>query len=279
MSKATKGLIVLLIPFALGFLLGFLARGCSGSKEPESEAAEASPAEITVENITEVEDTTECDNEEPQAREVFYYAPRISYGKTFCDVNDLHLQAADSLGLDIIPENRSDIPSIEVLIPIRTCELYVVDSLRYSMPYLTEGAKIELDSIASAFRDSLLKKDLVEYKPIVTSALRTEEDVNRLRRSGNPNASDNSAHCYGTTFDISWSRYFREDESELMMRPYELTKVLAEVLRDQRNAGRCLVKYEKKECCFHITSLCQPPQPSQEDLPRRRSRNKRECRN
>ena len=82
----------------------------------------------------------------------------------------------------------------------------------------------------------------------------TEEDVKKLQRSGNPNASDNSAHCYGTTFDITYTRYWREDENEVFMQPYELTKVLAEVLRDRKEAGKCLVKYERKEHCFHITS-------------------------
>ena len=217
MTKATKGLIILLIPFALGFLLGFLARGCSAGTEPEA-LPEMEPDSQTTgflvnDDSIEPADTTGTDNEEPQAREVFYYAPRMSYSRTFCDVNDLHLQAADSLGLDKIPENRSDIPAITDLSRIQSCDLYIVDTLRYSMPYLTEGGKMALEAIASAFRDSLLKKELVEYKPIVTSVLRTEEDVNRLRRSGNPNASDNSAHCYGTTFDISWSRYFREDQS------------------------------------------------------------------
>ena len=38
------------------------------------------------------------------------------------------------------------------------------------------------------------------------------------------------------------------------MQPFELTKVLGEVLLDEKNAARCLVKYEKKEHCFHITS-------------------------
>lgn len=38
------------------------------------------------------------------------------------------------------------------------------------------------------------------------------------------------------------------------MQPYELTKVLGEVLRERKKAGKCLVKYERKEHCFHITS-------------------------
>ena len=66
--------------------------------------------------------------------------------------------------------------------------------------------------------------------------------MTRLRKSGNPNASDNSSHCYGTTFDISHSRYSREVETDEFMQPYELTKVLAEVLRDERN-GRWLLWY------------------------------------
>ena len=89
---------------------------------------------------------------------------------------------------------------------------------------------------------------------VVSSLLRTEEDVSRLRRSGNPNASDNSAHCYGTTFDITYTRYWRDEETNEFMQPFELTKVLGEVLQERKAAGKCLVKYEKREHCFHITS-------------------------
>ncbi|MBP9992118.1 MAG: hypothetical protein KBS73_01585 [Bacteroidales bacterium] len=38
-----------------------------------------------------------------------------------------------------------------------------------------------------------------------------------------------------------------------LLQPFELTKVLGEVLRDRRNAGKIPVKYERKEHCFHIT--------------------------
>ena len=139
---------------------------------------------------------------------------------------------------------------------IEDSDYLMVDEMRYSVPYLTANAARELNHIAKAFNDSLVRKKFPVYKLVVTSVLRTEEDVTRLRKSGNPNASDNSSHCYGTTFDISHSRYFREEETDEFMQPYELTKVLAEVLRDEKNAGRILVKYEKKEHCFHITS-CQ----------------------
>ena len=46
----------------------------------------------------------------------------------------------------------------------------------------------------------------------MTSVLRTQDDVKRLRRR-NGNASANSAHFYGTTFDVSWKRFQKiEDE-------------------------------------------------------------------
>ena len=45
-----------------------------------------------------------------------------------------------------------------------------------------------------------------------------------------------------------------DDACESFMQPYELTKVLGEVLLDRKKAGKCLVKYEKKEHCFHITA-------------------------
>ena len=92
---------------------------------------------------------------------------------------------------------------------------------------------------------------------IVTSVLRTEKDVKRLRRR-NTNASSNSTHAYGTTFDISWKRFQKvEDEDGRPMQDVgadTLKLVLAEVLRDLRRADRCYVKYEIKQACFHITT-------------------------
>ena len=152
-------------------------------------------------------------------------------------------------------EKRDDLDPAR-LVKVENTDYLEIDELRHSVPYLTPGAARELNRIAKAFHDSLARKQFPIYKLVCTSILRTEEDVDRLRRSGNPNASDNSSHCYGTTFDISHSRYFRETETDEFMQPYELTKVLAEVLRDEKQAGRVLVKYERKEHCFHITA-CQ----------------------
>lgn len=263
MNRRQKALTVLAIPFVLGFLVGFLVGG--GCSRKDGGDVRNEPAEDVAEvpgTMQEIEDESPAASAgddvdamgESTAREVIYYAPRMSYSKIFADLNDRHLEVAKRTGLKQIPRTREDVGDGLGLVRISDSDCYVVDDLRYSVPYLTKGAARELDNIARAFRDSLRSKNLLDYKLIVSSILRTEEDVAKLRRSGNPNASDNSAHCYGTTFDITYTRYYSEDESEAFMQPYELTKVLGEVLRDERDAGRCIVKYERKEHCFHITS-------------------------
>lgn len=261
MNKSTKGLIILLTPFVLGFLLGFILGGGFGHKDKQKEeeisveqiiAETAEPETTAAEADIELED--ESDGEDG-AREVIYYGPRLAYSRLFADLNEKHIELAKRVGLSAIPQTRSDVEHMKKdLVKIEDNEYYIVDELRYSMPYLTPGAAEELMTIAKAFSDSLERKQLLDYKLIVSSVLRTEEDVTRLRKSGNPNASNNSAHCYGTTFDITYVRYHSDDETEAFMQPYELTKVLGEVLRDQKNATRCLVKYERSEHCFHITS-------------------------
>ena len=258
MKKSHKGLIVLAVPFLLGFLAGFLAGGGCSGKEGTG-IVEETPAETLAPVAEECKeesgpfDDVDGLGEKPERKEIIYYRDRLPYAKLFADLNDAHLRVARQLGLSEIPKTREDF-SHRGLVKIEENEYLVVDDLQYSIPYLTEGAAEELQRIAKAFSDSLEAKNLLDYKLIVSSLLRTEEDVDRLRRSGNPNASDNSAHCYGTTFDITYTRYYSEDESEAFMQPFELTKVLGEVLLDEKNAARCLVKYEKQEHCFHITS-------------------------
>ena len=156
--------------------------------------------------------------------------------------------------LDLTAQDIDDILKLALYeFPISELGIYLpswLDALDGDSP-LRSGI---LGAIAEAFCDSLRAKDLLDYKLVVSSLLRTEEDVSRLRRSGNPNASDNSAHCYGTTFDITYTRYWRDEETNEFMQPFELTKVLGEVLQERKAAGKCLVKYEKREHCFHITS-------------------------
>ena len=252
MNKRQKALLILLTPFLLGFLLGFLVGGGCSRKEkaPKKEKTTA----VTDSLSTDLPSEDDVDGTgESSAREIIYYTKLMSYGQVFNDVNDVHVEKAKAVGLRKIPDKRDDIDFTR-LVKVEDSDYLVIDDLRYSVPYLTKAAAAELDRISRAFHDSLTRKQFPVYKLVCSSILRTEEDVARLKKSGNPNASDNSSHCYGTTFDITYTRYWRDEETDEFMQPYELTKVLAEVLRDEKDAGRILVKYERKEHCFHITS-------------------------
>lgn len=181
----------------------------------------------------------------------------VSYKRSFPDLNDKHLEVAKAVGIRPL-EDREEAESMkEKLTHITDNEFYVVDSLTHSIPYLVPRASALLDTIGSNFLDSLAAKGLNPNQVIVTSVLRTQSDVKRLRRR-NGNASANSAHCFGATFDVSRKRFKKvEDEDG---RPLQdvgsdtLKLVLSEVLRDLRQAEKCYIKYELKQGCFHITA-------------------------
>ncbi len=256
LSNQTKGLLILLTPFVLGFLLGLaVGGGCSGDDghhemqdEVEEEFLEE-PAATTSETVQEKE-------EKPAQKEIIYYKKRMKYASIFNDLNEEHLFVARKVGIREPLQNSAEASNKAGLVRIKSNRLYTIYSLSHSSPYLTRGAADELNAIATAFRDSLSSKGLLNYRLVVSSVLRSQEDVKNLRKSGNPNASANSAHCYGTTFDITYTMYDRDNDEQCteFMQPFELTKVLGEVLLDRRKAGKCLVKYERKEHCFHITS-------------------------
>lgn len=181
----------------------------------------------------------------------------ISYKRSFNDLNDVQLATAKKIGIRPIA-TREEAEHIKGrLLEIQACERYGLDSLTHSIPFLIPQAVALLDTIGVNFLDSLEAKGLNPNRVIVTSVTRTRQDVKRLRQR-NTNASENSCHFYGTTFDLSWRRF--EKVEDLDGRPMQdvsadtLKLVLSEVLRDLRKAERCYVKYELKQGCFHITA-------------------------
>ena len=162
-------------------------------------------------------------------------------GRTFGDLNSKQLAVAQTIGIAPIASRKQAEEMTEKLTLIDDNERYSVDSLTHSIPYLIPGAAALLDTIGQNFLDSLDSKGLNPNKIIVTSVLRTQHDVKRLRRR-NTNASANSTHAYGTTFDISWKRFDKVEDPD--GRPMQdvgadtLKLVLAEVLRDLKQAAR-----------------------------------------
>lgn len=178
--------------------------------------------------------------------------PYRNYPRIFNDLNDTQLVAARANGTP----RPLTIEEIEVgmygLQRIATNKLYKVDSLTHSAPYLVPKAKALLDDLGDAFQDSLYNRGYDRrHRFIVTSVYRTQDHIRRLRRSGNVNASQNSCHQYGTTIDITYVRFDKPEEH--CANDPKLLQLLMQTVYDMHQAGRCYVKYERKQSCLHIT--------------------------
>lgn len=177
------------------------------------------------------------------------------YSRTFSDQQDVQYVSAKQWGVSPVINREDAEHRKSELVFIGSNPYFHVDKLRNSIPYLVPRASLLLQDIGSSFFDSLQIKDIPLHKLIVTSVTRTQEDVEKLR-SHNSNATENSCHLYGTTFDVCYNRYQTvkaPGENRRDVRNDTLKYVLAEVLRDMRVTGRCHVKYEVKQGCFHIT--------------------------
>ena len=181
----------------------------------------------------------------------------ISYKRSFGDLNDTHMAVAKKIGVKPLKDREAAERLGGKVVEIKSGDLYQIDSLTHSIPYLIPKASALLDSIGANFLDSLESKGLNPNQVIVTSVLRTQDDVKRLRRV-NINSSPNSVHMYGTTFDISYKRFHKVEDPDGRpmqdVRADTLKLVLSEVLRDLKKKDMCYIKYELKQACFHITA-------------------------
>lgn len=177
------------------------------------------------------------------------------FGNTFPDQNDVQLLAANKYGVQPVQDRLEAEASKGELVYVGSNPYFYVDKLNNSIPYLVPRASVLLQDIGRAYFDSLQIKGIPLHKIIVTSILRTKNDVEKLR-THNGNATQNSCHLYGTTFDVCYNRYKAvqtKKEPRRQVQNDTLKWVLSEVLRDMRERNRCLIKYEVHQGCFHIT--------------------------
>ena len=238
-------------------------------------ANEASDGKLTTDETPNVTDETKREDinlEKPQrwtgklsttrffnpdgsvAKHRIYSVPH--FGNTFPDQNDVQLEAAKKHGVKPV-HNREDAEHRKKeLVYVGSNPYFYVDRLNNSIPYLVPRASVLLQDIGRSFFDSLQVKGIPLHKIIVTSVLRTKADVEKLR-SKNGNATHNSCHLYGTTFEVCYNRYKTVEDPDgprrRQVRNDTLKWVLSEVLNDVRKQNKCLVKYEVKQGCFHIT--------------------------
>ncbi len=174
------------------------------------------------------------------------------YERYFNDLQDKQKEAALKNGFapfesrSAIEANYQKLYDEGMLVHIKSNPKYIVRDLTHSSPYVVPKVAKLLDDIAVAF----IRKTQSRSRFMVTSVLRTEEDIKKLQRV-NKNASSASCHCNGTTIDISYARFEQDEERPRNL--YELRLALAQVLHELRAEGRCYVKIERKQLCYHIT--------------------------
>lgn len=179
-----------------------------------------------------------------------------NYSKAFPDLNDVQLEVANKYGVKPVADRKEAENRKTELVYMASSPYYHVDKLNNSVPYLVPRAAVLLNDIGRNFFDSLQIKGIPLHKFIVTSVLRSEADVKKLR-GHNGNASENSCHRFGTTFDIAYNRYKTveapDGPARRQVRNDTLKWVMSEVLNDLRQNNRCYIKYEVRQGCFHVT--------------------------
>lgn len=175
------------------------------------------------------------------------------------DLNAVHLKHARAVGISPLKgkdagDQAAQLAAKGKLVAVSDNKYYVVNHLTHSYPYLVPEAARVLELIGKRFREKLEEKDMEPYYFRVTSLLRTGESQRRLRGS-NGNATNQSAHLYGTTFDITYKNLVRKN---LLGRRKTVTdaaalRLLSETIGELRKEKRLVVVTEKREACFHIT--------------------------
>lgn len=221
--------------------------------------------ETVVGELKEPTATTPQDGEKneikKELKQPYYTKPIRSWSdKEFSDLNDVQLPSARKNGLKhrVLSRDEAELlVSQGGLVFSGASPLFCVDdNVKHSIPYLVPKAHRLLNRVAINFVDSLQAKNIPLCKLIVTSLLRTDEDVQKLKRV-NVNAVTQSCHGYATTFDITYNRFEEldgNDQNDIYAKYGVLLKrALGEVLRDLRYEGRCYVKHERQQGCFHVT--------------------------
>lgn len=169
---------------------------------------------------------------------------RPNFHKDFNHLNDVHLEAARKLGIKPVNSREELEMYQDKLVELHETRYYKVDKLTQSVPFLVPKAADFLTEVGRLMQ----QYNGTHSRFIITSVLRTTSDVKRLRR-GNSNASENSAHRFATTIDITYNRF------DVQGKTWEgkLKEDLARALYDLQQKGYCYVKYEVKQACFHIT--------------------------
>lgn len=199
----------------------------------------------------------------PEAKGIDYvsvsYLSNVEMRALKTNLNDKHIIEAHKSGLKkpladkkTFLANEEEICKKADLEKIKTNKLYGVSRLTYSLPYVNEKTAEFLELLGERMKDSFEEKGITHYRYMLTSVLRTQKDQ-RLLQKVNANATPKETpHYFGTTFDISQTRFLMGNTKESVY-SYRLRNILARELIRLQEEGKCYVILENREKCFHVT--------------------------
>lgn len=194
----------------------------------------------------------------------------IEPANVIADKNEIQLLHAQTNGLKKPFLSNEDFDSTYQrlvdkyeLVELKDCRLYRLKSLKHSHPYLIPEAVSMLDEIAIRFQEKLKEKKIGHYAFLLTSILRTVETQQKLSKR-NGNATENTAHYYGTTVDISYKDFYNLDNDSIEPK-WEVIQELMKTLLEMRKECKLLAVKERKQSCFHITVVCCKPAARKEE--------------
>lgn len=187
------------------------------------------------------------------------YLTKIEMRALKTNLNDVHIIEAHKSALEKPLKDKKTFYADEESIckkadleKIATNKFYGVSHLTYSLPYVTDKSADFLDLLGERMKKSFEEKGVRYYRFMLTSVLRTEKDQ-RLLQKVNTNATPKeTSHYFGTTFDISQTRFLMENSNEAKY-SYRLRNILARELIRLQEEGKCYAIIESREKCFHVT--------------------------
>lgn len=194
---------------------------------------------------------SDCDHEK-------YATAPIKPSNRLNDLNDIHLLHAQTNGLKrILTSNeefyreKDSLLKSSVLVEVVSNRFYQIKVLKHSLPYLIPEAVDMLNEIGYLVELRLSEKRKKPVRMMITSMLRTEDEQSKLEHH-NHNATEHSAHLYGTTVDISYKDFYNPENGTILS-SYDGVQVLTKVLIEMRKECKLLVVRERKQACFHVT--------------------------
>ena len=156
-----------------------------------------------------------------------------------------HLNAAKSHNLEIVKDNNhlEKLTNKGKLVRVKQRGYgWRVADLTHSHSYLIPKGNQVLRDIAREF-----VKETGQNFFVVTSLTRTLKDQDRLRNVNGNASSNDSAHNYGASFDISYVRF-----NHKLGANRKLDQELNKILTSFQNSGKIYFVKERLSSCYHI---------------------------